>query len=43
LAPLISLASHTGLPTRELNRMQTLVEERRLEIIRSWKAHFPEA
>ena len=41
LEPLIPLASHSGLPARELKRMQWLVvEEHRDEINRSWKAHF---
>jgi hypothetical protein len=40
IEPLIALAGHTGLPTRELRRMQGLVEERYDEIVRSWQAHF---
>jgi hypothetical protein len=40
IEPRIGLATHTGLPSRELKRMQKLVEEHRDEIIRSWKEHF---
>jgi hypothetical protein len=40
LEPIISLATHTGLPARQLARMQALVEESSHEIVRSWKKHF---
>ncbi len=40
IEPKIALATHTELPLRELKRMQKLVEERRDEIVDSWKAHF---
>jgi hypothetical protein len=40
LEPIIALADHTGLPARELKRMQAIVEERRDEIIQSWQDHF---
>lgn len=40
LEPIIALATHTGLPTRELKRMQHLVEEHRDEIISRWNEHF---
>ena len=40
IEPLIALAGHTGLSTRDLRFVQHLAEERRDEIIRSWKAHF---
>ena len=40
LEPLLSLATHTGLPPRELARMQRAVEEHHGEIVRAWRAHF---
>jgi len=38
LEPILALASHTGLPARELRRMQKLVEEHHGEIIAAWGA-----
>ena len=40
IEPILALAGHTGLPTRELKRMQVLVEEHHAEIVRAWKKHF---
>jgi hypothetical protein len=40
LEPIIALADHTGLPARELKRMQAIIEERRDEIVQSWQDHF---
>ncbi len=40
LEPLLALATHSGLPARELARMQRLAAEHHAEIIESWKAHF---
>ena len=40
LEPILALATHTGLPTRELSRMQRVVEEHHGEIVRAWRAHF---
>lgn len=40
LEPLIALATHTGLPSRELKRMQKIVEDHRDEIVSGWKEHF---
>jgi hypothetical protein len=40
LEPIIALAGHSGLPARELKRMQAVVEEHRDEIVQSWQAHF---
>ena len=40
LAPVIALASHSGLPARELKRLQEIVEARHGEITRAWQKHF---
>lgn len=40
LEPILALTSHSGLPSRELRRMQQLVEERHAEIVAAWKRHF---
>jgi len=40
LAPLVSLAEHTGVDTRQLREIQAIVEEHQDEIIRSWHQHF---
>jgi hypothetical protein len=40
LEPILALASHTGLGTGELAKMQRVVEEHHAEIIRAWRAHF---
>jgi hypothetical protein len=40
LEPVLALASHTGLSTRELRRMQQVVEENHAAITRAWRAHF---
>ena len=40
IEPILALAGHTGLPARELKRMQVLVEEHHAEIVRAWKKHF---
>jgi hypothetical protein len=41
LEPILSLATQTGrLSSRELARMQRVVEEHHAEIVRAWRAHF---
>ena len=41
LEPIVALADFTpGLPQRKLREMQRLVEDRRDEIARAWRAHF---
>lgn len=40
LDPVLALATQTGLAKRELVHMQSLVEERHAEIVRSWREHF---
>jgi hypothetical protein len=40
LEPILSLATHTGLSARELSRMQRVVEEHHVAIVRAWRAHF---
>jgi hypothetical protein len=40
LEPILSLATHTGLGSRELAHIQRVVEEHHAEIVRAWRAHF---
>lgn len=40
LEPTVSLADYTELNQAELRRLQIIVEERKNEIITSWKKHF---
>ena len=40
LEPIVSLADHTGLNARQLNELQTIVEDKKYEIIKAWKRHF---
>jgi hypothetical protein len=40
LEPILALATHTGLPPRELVRMQRAVEKHHGEIVRAWRAPF---
>jgi len=40
LEPIPSLAESHGLPSKQLNTIQKLVEEHLNEIKRSWKKHF---
>jgi len=40
IEPILALASHTGLPARELKKMQTIVEAHHAEIVRTWHEHF---
>lgn len=40
LEPTVSLADYTELNQPELRRLQIIVEERKHEIIASWKKHF---
>lgn len=40
LEPVLALATHTGMASRELKRMQTIVEEHHGEIVRAWRKHF---
>ncbi|MBN2844157.1 MAG: DUF4160 domain-containing protein [Sedimentisphaerales bacterium] len=40
LEPSVKLASHTGFNNRDLNLIQTIVEDRKDEIIRTWQSHF---
>lgn len=40
LEPVLALAEHTGLRSRELRRIQVVIEEHHHEIIAAWKAHF---
>ena len=40
IEPIISLAVHYGLSPRQLREIQTIVEERKNEIIKAWKKHF---
>lgn len=42
LEPVVALADYTaGLSKRHLREMQRIVEERRDEIEKAWKSHFP--
>lgn len=38
--PIISLATYHNLNSKELNRIQKLIEEHKHEIIKEWKKHF---
>ena len=40
LEPIISLATYYRLKPRKLNEILKIVEKRKNEIIKSWKAHF---
>jgi hypothetical protein len=40
LEPLISLATYHNLPERELNRLESIVKERRDDFIKEWNRHF---
>jgi hypothetical protein len=40
LEPVLALASHSGLPTRELKKMQQLAEDQHVEIVRAWRKYF---
>jgi hypothetical protein len=40
LEPTISLANFYGLSEKELNKLQKIVEKRKDEINKAWKAHF---
>ena len=42
LEPIPSLAENHGLSSKQLNKLQKLIEERIHEIKRSWKKHFPD-
>ncbi len=40
LAPVVALAQHTGLSTKQLRELQKIIEERNHEIAKAWKKHF---
>jgi hypothetical protein len=40
IEPIVALNENQGLSPRVLNELQSLVERRKDEIIRSWKKHF---
>jgi len=40
LEPLISLATYYNLPETELNRLESIVKERRNDFIKEWNRHF---
>lgn len=40
LEPIVALERNQGLSPRVLNELQKLIEEKRNEVIRSWKNHF---
>ena len=40
LEPILSLAHTHGLSSKQLNELQEVVNERREDIIQSWKEHF---
>jgi hypothetical protein len=40
IEPIVALAGYVGFSSRQLARLQTLVEERRSEIAKAWKKHF---
>jgi hypothetical protein len=40
LEPIVSLAKSSGYSTKELNKLQRIIEGRQNEIKRSWKKHF---
>ncbi len=40
LEPVIALADSVNLKAKELLKIQQLVEENKIEIIKSWKKHF---
>lgn len=40
LEPMLALAAHTGVTSRELKNMQKLVEQYHDEIVRAWRTHF---
>ena len=40
LEPIVTLHQSFGLSTKQLRELQRIVEKRRDEIIRAWRAHF---
>lgn len=40
LEPMVALADTIHLKPKELSKIQELVEEHKIEIIKSWKKHF---
>ena len=40
LEPVLALASHSGLPARELKKMQRIVEENHGAIVHAWRKYF---
>ena len=42
IEPLVSLATHIKLNTKQLNEIRKIVERRKDEIIKEWKKHFRE-
>ena len=40
LEPVVALAEHDGLGTKQLKELQSVVERRRDEIVRRWRRHF---
>lgn len=40
LEPILALATHTGLTSRELKQMQKIVEENHAQVVSEWKKHF---
>jgi len=39
--PIVALADSTGLKPKQLTEIQKIVEEKRDEIEKGWKKHFP--
>ena len=40
IEPIVALAAYTGFSSRQLSRLQKLVEEHRSEIVKAWESHF---
>ncbi len=40
LEPVVALAEHDGLGTKQLKELQGVIERRRDEIVRRWRQHF---
>jgi len=40
IEPIVALATYTGFSSRQLSRLQKIVEEHRSEIVKAWQSHF---
>lgn len=40
LEPIISMAQNYGLSSKQLNKIQKIIEERKDEIAKAWEKHF---